>query len=504
MTGLAKGKNLIIGGVIALAVVVILFSAGRRFLKEGGGPESRSMPSLKNFPKSWQVHRGDGFEIYLPAGARFQVLEGRVVVRYRHGEGELLVKGRGARALRAVVSRCRPRLAMKKGDTSFYLCSRGAAYLEVVGGGTRPSVASYARARDFSTLKAISLSLASFKPLKTGIGQEGPKVTFVRWVPRDGSFSVEVPRGWNTSGGTADFGRNGYVRIVRSTAPDGSAGFLGVYYPFHQYAQTAYGSNGMAPMDPVTYIGRRFFGLLASNYQIQFPGLRFFSLKTDPVLSRRFTYEQQRVLMQHGVRASVKIQAVMGRARFNHGGDPFDMVVLGAMRYLTIPLQGAGYSYVWGPAPIYVEFAKRGSLARWMPVFERVAGSWQVSTRWLMGHQRMAMQDARRTVEHYRRMAEMIHQGYEKRSRMGMRQWESEEHERMEEFWDTYHALGGEERYDNPQTGEEIDVPTGADKYLYDGYSESWVGVKMDRPNAQDLVQSLKENGFVELKRHTH
>ena len=502
-----KKKNLIIGGAIAVvAVIVALFSGGHKE-EQVNAPPHRNIPSLKHFPKDWRLYKGEGFEIYLPSDARLKVKNGKIALSYRHGEGGLVVTNYSHRVERSLTHQCRPKLTMEKEGTTFYLCRRGKPYLEVVTKGSKPALVSYVRAGDFSTLKAISLALASFRPLRPG-GEESPqsipRVSFVKWTPRDGSFTIVVPSGWQTTGGTADFGRNGYVRIVRTMAPDGSAGFLGVYYPFHQYAQTAYGNNGMAPMSPQAYFNGPFFNLLASNYRIYFNDLRISNISVDGPLSRQLSYQQQVQLRRGGVNAAVKIQAVMGKATFNYNGEPFEMAILGTMRYLTYPLQGMGYSYVWGPAPIYIEAARKGTLSRWFPVLKRVAESWQVNTGWLMRHQRMAAQDARRTVEHYRRMSKMIHEGYEKRSRMGMRQWESEEHERMEEFWDTYYALGGEERYDNPQTGEEVDVPIGADKYLYDSYSQSWVGVTMDQPNAQELIQNLKENGFVELKRHRH
>jgi hypothetical protein len=54
------------------------------------------------------------------------------------------------------------------------------------------------------------------------------------------------------------------------------------------------------------------------------------------------------------------------------------------------------------------------------------------------------------------------------------------------------------------ELAEEIDVPTGADKYFYDNYSETWIGIKMDNPDALDIINELKNNGFVELKKHRY
>jgi len=94
-------------------------------------------------------------------------------------------------------------------------------------------------------------------------------------------------------------------------------------------------------------------------------------------------------------------------------------------------------------------------------------------------------------------MSEMIHKNSEMRLNQGMREWEQQQN--LENY-----ALGGEERYDNPITGEEIDVPTGADKYLYDNYSRMWVGINMGNSDALDIINELKNNNFVELKKHKY
>jgi len=115
-----------------------------------------------------------------------------------------------------------------------------------------------------------------------------------------------------------------------------------------------------------------------------------------------------------------------------------------------------------------------------------------------------AQKEMQSTLKHYRKMSDMIHKNAEYRLNLSESTYNNISNTENEVFWDTFYALGGEERYDNPQTGEEIDVPIGADKYLYDNYSETWVGINLDQPDALDLINELKNNGFVELKKHTY
>jgi hypothetical protein len=101
-------------------------------------------------------------------------------------------------------------------------------------------------------------------------------------------------------------------------------------------------------------------------------------------------------------------------------------------------------------------------------------------------------------------MTRLIRENSEYRINLGLKMHEENEKVENEIFSDIWYALGGEERYDNPSTGEVIALPVGADKYFYDNYSETWIGIKMDNPDAMDIVNELKNNGFVELKKHRY
>ncbi len=365
---------------------------------------------------------------------------------------------------------------------------------------------SLVRAKDFTTFKALAIAISSLKPgsPKRLSGKGQAPVTLVKWTPRDGSFSIKVPRGWKVSGGTIDYGPNGYLRIVQALSKDESAGFLGVYAPVYHFVRSSFGTSGVPPEDPVSYIRGRFFSDLYNNFKIIFENMRFQDLHIAPEASRELNRLNADFAARMGFTGTMETQVIYGRASYVYQGKEYELSLFGAIQYTTYPLQGFGYATNWGPAPIFLGSAEKGELGKYQKVFEQVSSSWQVSSQWLSMHYRRAAAQARDIIRHYRKMSKIIHEGSERRMNEGLKQWEAEEHEKMEEFWDTYYALGGEERYDNPVTGEEIDVPTGAGRYLYDNYSQTWVGIRDDVPESQELVQHLKEKGFVELKRHTH
>ncbi len=461
------------------------------------------------FPKKWRVLKKKVFEIYVPEGCKVRedIKDSGISLSFNGGEAWIGAMPKNPRQLQnKATAGCNLEGAFQKGSTSLFICSPDSdvRLVQLVEKSNEKPIASFVRARDFSTFKALSIAISSikFSGKKGPSGQGAISLNFTKWTPQDGSFQIDIPKGWRASGGTADFGVNGYIRIVQVLSPDQNTGFLGVYYPFYQYAQTAYGSNGIPPQDALSYVRSRFFSDLRNNYKIEFPNLHFDSLGIDQALSQRLTNQCEANAARYGTKCTS--QVVEGKGSFLRNGREFYIWVGGVMEYNTMPLQGLGYQHRWGPAPIYVEVAPKGEFPKWVKAFEHMAETWQPNMQWLSGHFRKAASEQRSIIQHYRRMSSMIHKNAERRMNQGMMEHEAEENERMEEFYDTFYALGGEERYDNPTTGEEIDVPIGADKYLYDNYSQTWVGVRQDVQGSEDLIQALKEKGFVELRLHQH
>ncbi len=458
------------------------------------------------FPNSWKIFKTKAFEIYIPKGCRVEKNEKISAISLFFKDGEAWIgktPENGWKFQNMALSGCNMKRAFRKGNSTLFMCGpdSNVRLVQLVQKRDEDSIASFVKAREFSTFKALTIAISSIKFL----GKKGPsskKPSFTKWTPRDGSFSIDIPDGWRASGGTADFGANGYVRIVQVLSPDESAGFLGVYFPFYQFVQTTYGSNGIPPQDALTYIRNRFFYDLKSNFQLDFPGLHFEYLDIDQKLSQKLAAQYSAFVAQNSSKYSV--QVVEGRGAYLENGKEFELWVGGVISYMTLPLQGLGYSYIWGPAPIFVEVAQKGELEEWFSTFKHMADSWTPNWQWLSRHFRNAAIEQRNILRHYRRMSDMIHKNAEMRMNQGLMEHEAEESERMEEFWDTFYALGGEERYDNPVTGEEIDLPIGADKYFYDNYSQTWVGVREDVQGSEDLIQALKEKGFVELRLHQH
>ncbi len=463
----------------------------------------------KAFPKIWRVFRKREFEIYIPEGCKVQEDKKFSGISLLFNDGEAWIGAMPQNAWdlqKRALSGCNLEGAFQKGNTTIFICnpSSNIRLVQLVQKRDRSSIASFVKAGDFSTFKALSIAISSFKFMgKKGYSGKGASaVSFTRWMPRDRSFLIEIPQGWNASGGTADLGVNGYFRIVQVLSPDKRAGFLGVYYPFYQYAQTTIGSSGIPPEDALTFIRGRFFYDLRNKYKIEFTNLHFDSLNIDQGLSQKLTKQYNVFGVPTGGKCNV--QVVEGQGIYLEDGKEFDIWVGGLISYSILPLQGLGYSYYWGPAPVFVEVAQKGELPKWLSIFKRMADSWRPNWQWLSRHYRNAAIEQRNIISHYRRMSDLIHKNAEMRMNQGMMEYEAEENEKMEEFWDTFYALGGEERYDNPATGEEIDLPIGADKYLYDNYSQTWVGIRQDVQGSEDLIQALKEKGFVELKLHQH
>ena len=471
--------------------------------------------SNSGLPKSWKTYRTGLFEIYIPSDCRVKVESDRqaIALSYNNGEAWLGINSPDETLLKKkALSGCNVQDILKKSDSTIYICRPGSsvAIVQTVNRHGERALSSFVKAGDMATFKALSISISSIRAERgsTSRGNISNPVaaTFTKWTPSDRSFSIDIPKGWQVSGGTADLGANGYMRIVQAIAPDKAAGIIGIYAPVYQFAQMSFGSNGIPPEDPVTYIKGRFFQDLYQNFKISFDNLRFESAFVDEEASRKLDQVNRNAAARMGIAGNFNMdsKAVEARANFAYNNSPYEMLIVGAMVYYTFPAQGMGYMYNWGPAPIFLESAPKGQLSQWMSVFQRIAESWQVNWQWLSMHQKRASVDASQILKHYRKMARIIHENSERRLNQGMREWEAEEHEKTEELWDTFYALGGEERYDNPVTGEEIDVPTGADKYLYDNYSDTWVGIRKDVQGADELIRELKENGFVELRPHTH
>ncbi len=459
------------------------------------------------FPKSWHIVKTRDMELYVPVDAKVKTTGDGVFVYFNNGEAGLSELDKNY--LSGLVRKCNPSQTLNKAETTFYVCGQAAdaRFIQIVQArkkqGTR-GLFSFVKAGDLSTLKALSIAISSIRPLSKK-GTRRPDMSsmpqLVTWRPSDRSFSIKVPRGWEVHGGTADFGRNGYIRIVQAISPAKEAGFVGVYYPFYEYAQTSMGISGIPPMDARTYLTQKFFTDLGSQYHITFDDLHIEHLEIDRALSQKLT-RAYNSFGNYGL--STKCEAVDGTATYSYQGKPYEMKISGIMSYSQNPMSGFGYITTWGPGPVVLGAALKGTLQRWEPVFSRMSESWQVDMNWLTRHLHMARADAQRTLSHFSKMRRIIHENSERRMNSGLREWEQEQNERMEEFWDTYYALGGEERYDDPVTGEEVDVPIGADKYLYDHLSQSWVGVRDDNPDADEIIQHLKEDGFRELKLHTH
>ncbi len=460
----------------------------------------------KKFPHHWTVFENQILQLSVPVGAKVETEDNEVRISYADASGELMVVNDANGQTKKLLNSCMPIKSLAKENTKFFICSDKAnfRFMQIVSQGRPAKMLSYVKANDLSTLKALSIALSSIK-LKTKDSSQKAgtlNVTMEPWQPRDGSFTISVPRGWNVDGGTADFGRNGYVRIVQAVSPDQKKMFIGLYYPFYQYVQLGGMARGIPPMGPEEFMNGRFFADLAQHYQITFNNLRINSVKPDNQLSEQLNREAKKMIERMNVRGSAKYEAFTAEALFDMNGQKRPMYIFGIMTYTTLPLSG-GYSYLWGPSPIIMAVTPEGSFKRWCGVFEKMAESWQVNPRWLSAHMHYAASDAKATLNQFKKISALIRKQGEELNN-SLNDWEKQTDFEMELFYDTFHVLGGEDRYDNPVTGEEIDVPTGADKYLYDQYSQAWIGIKMDKPDAPELVQELKENGFIELTPHTY
>ncbi len=459
----------------------------------------KKISHLNKFPKNWKIFKAKEYEIFAPVGSKITFKDNKLKIKFKNAYGEIFYSGNPDKDINKLLKKCNQSV-LKKDNTYFLICGDG-SYLEIVEKKGEKSLISYVKSKTFSNLKALSIAISSFKSALAKMNMP----TFKKWIPNDSSFSIEIPEGWYVTGGTADFGANGYIRIVSTQSKDGKAGLIGVYYPFYGFMQTAYGQNGIPPMEPVNYVKLRFFQDLAQLYSITFDDLVFTQLNLDEEFSKKYTQQVNNLARSMQVQGlNNQFKFVYGKAKFTKEGKSFDMVIFGFISYLVIPLQGVGSSYYWGPSPLYICFTEKGKMNNWYPVLKKISESWQVNLEWLKGHLHKAQKEMQSTLKHYRKMSDMIHKNAEYRLNLGESTYNDISNTENEVFWDTFYALGGEERYDNPQTGEEIDVPIGADKYLYDNYSETWVGINLDQPDALDLINELKNNGFIELKKHTY
>jgi hypothetical protein len=463
--------------------------------------QKKEYSHIKNFPNNWETYKTKEFEIFIPVGAKVKLKNNLFTINYKNSYGELKISQDLDSDVQKIFNKYKPEKTLQKGNAYFSICKNKEKnlYLQIVVKKGKENLVSFVESDNFADLKALSIAISSLKVFK-----DRKYADLVKWIPRDNSFSIKVPKDWFSSGGTADFGVNGYLRIIVSYPQDKQTGFLGFYYPFYQYAQTSYGSNGIPPMEPKDYVSSVFFQELNQRFNINFKNLRLDTINIDENLSKKLTEQTQQFFYQHGLNTKIVYKFVYGKGSFTENGKEYELIIEGIISYTTSPLRGVGYMYIWGASPLFVFSAEKGKMDYWYPLFEKVANSWQVNMQWLRQHYKNANIEAKQIIQHYRKMTRLIRENSEYRINLGLKMHEENEKVENEIFSDIWYALGGEERYDNPSTGEVIALPVGVDKYFYDNYSETWIGIKMDNPDAMDIVNELKNNGFVELKKHRY
>ncbi|WP_457603276.1 hypothetical protein [Nitratifractor sp.] len=461
--------------------------------------------------KPWRIVRNGGFELSLPEGAELQTCHEGFELSWKGAQGAVqIVPGDEVPSrLQRLLRECRPVKILARGATQIALCAQGASkrYLEIVTKkGGRGTLYSFAAANDLETLKRLSIALSSLRPVKTQEVSQSPQrvapPTFI-WSPSSRCYTVAAPRGWDVQGGCADLGRNGYIMLLKITDSEGKRGMLLIDYPFYQSIRMGGQNLGVAPMDCRSYFGHRLFQELASRYRIVFPGVHFDRLGSDVEMSRRLTMQTANFLRRYGIAATDQYHVCRGEGLFSLNETPLRLKVLGVLAYRSRPLYGGAAMTLWGPDPAVITYAPEREFTAWNTFFLKLAETWRPNPRWLAVHHQNAAQDAQSVLAHYQRIRQII-QEHETAMEQAAAEQDQEEHFENELFWDTFYALGGEDRYDDPDTGEEIDVPTGADKYLYDQYSQSWVGLHDDQPDVQELEEALREKGFRELVPHRY
>ncbi len=471
------------------------------FKAENCNPQkiNKKVSHLKNFPKNWKLYKTKEFEIYMPAEAKVKLKDNKFTISYKNSYGNIRVSKNPQNLIQNLISQCKPEKSVNKKDTYFFIC-KNKTYLTVVLKEGNPSLVSYINARNFAHLKALSIAISSLNIYRQNANL---KTKFIKWVPRDNSFSILVPEGWHVEGGTADLGVNGYLRIVQAYPNNKEVKFLGFYYPAYEYAQTNYGSQGVPPMRPEDYVQSLLFQHLAQQFKIYFENLKIEKLEVDEQVSQRITEKEIEFYRENGVNLNPQEKVFYGRGKYTQNGKHYELLIIGKINYITYPI-GIGYTYNWGPTPVFLYSIEKGKINKWYPILKKMADSWKVNYQWLQKHYQKANIEAQQILNHYRKMSRIIHENEEYRLNLRIQTSQEISNTENEIFFDTFYALGGEERYDNPQTGEEIDVPTGADKYFYDNYSETWIRIKMDNPDALDIINELKNNGFIELKKHRY
>ncbi|WP_456322101.1 hypothetical protein [Hydrogenimonas sp.] len=487
---------------------------GRGIFRTLSCPASSSASSLphpsraKKPSKRWKMTRVKDLKLSTPETAQVDRKRKTVTIRYRKGIAKIAPTGSIPKYVTQVKRECHPDriFADRKKKSFFFLCRDGSLRQLVFKKTGRKLLVADVEAPDFQTFKTLAIAASSLKPVDRSKTTATSSFTFHTWRPSDRSFVIEIPQGWQARGRTIEHGANGYIRLVEVTDPRNEVRFVGAYFPFYQFARFSYGygANGVPPMEPDPYLRTRFFRDLTEQFGIVFEDPRFEKIEIDPELSERITRSHLDLYRQYGISADIRIEVVTATGRCFRDGNRRDLLVMGALLYSRSPLQNMGVMERWGPAPLYVATTPEGEMGKYLSAIQRMADSFQVDMRWLQRHMNIAAAEARQIIEHARKMSQIIHENSEARLRESFAMHEAEEKERQEEFWDTFFALGGEERYDDPLTGEEIDLPTGADRYFFDQYSRSWVGIHNDNPDAEKIIRHLHDAGFHELKLHTH
>ncbi|WP_456429125.1 hypothetical protein [Nitratifractor sp.] len=473
--------------------------------------EDSSEQETGTIEKPWRIVRNGGFELSLPEGAKLRTDQKGFELLWNGAQGavQIVPGGEVPSRLQRLLRECRPVKFLARGATRIALCKQGAAqrYLEIVtkksGEGT---LYSFAAANDLKTLKRLSIALSSLRPVKRKGGSPNPggvTLPTFTWSPSSRCYTVAAPRGWDVQGGCANLGRNGYIMLLKMTDPERKRGMLLIDYPFYQSIRMGGQNLGVAPMDCRSYFGRRLFQDLASRYGILFPGMRLDRLGPDVEMSRRLTMETANFLRRYGIAATDQYRVCRGEGLFSPQETPLRLEILGVLAYRSRPLYGGAGMTLWGPEPAVITYAPQREITTWNAFLLKLAETWRPDPRWLARHHQYAAQDARSVLAHFQKIRQII-QEHETAMEQAAAEHDRQEHFENELFWDTFYALGGEDRYDDPDTGEEIDVPTGADKYLYDQYSQTWVGLHDDQPDVQELEEALREKGFRELVPHRY
>ncbi len=267
----------------------------------------------------------------------------------------------------------------------------------------------------------LSRILGTFRATGAAAGAKGPNIPSERWVrwqdPRENAFSLDVPAGWNVTGGTFRFAPADVRKALQASSPDGGIRITGGDAELPAFTE---------PNQMLTMTGFREGSWYSPGYGVNMmvrrytPGTQFAREYVTTRVARgcanlKFTESRDRPDADAPLnRLMSGLAAVGGMMRINSGevtftceqnGQPVSgYYFAGYLRAATAGMQGG----IWHIEYLYGYSAQRDQAARTQRIISHMLSSYQDNPQWMAMQQNVTAAASRIVAQTQQEVSKII------------------------------------------------------------------------------------------------